>query len=248
MTWVTEVMRKELDERGFIFSPVLFDEPTIRELREECRRTWLESLQAAGPNGETLGPADVRRLRPFLPRMFERSAVVARFAAHPVFCEIGRELIGPDVDLSWSQNCWKEPDPGDLTRFPFHQDGYFAEVTNKDHGYACFLALVPLDLDNGTLCFAAGAHNTSLAHVRNERHHWFECSVEGLEVVPGVLSPGQMVVYRNMTPHGSPPNSSREPREAMLMSFSAPGTALVSTGESFGDAFPVLRGGERVAR
>lgn len=248
MDLVTPVMRAELDERGFVFTDVVFDSATIASLRAECRRVWEVSTALDPRSGAPLEPSDIRRLRPFLPRMFEQSAVVADFAHHEVFRSLGRSLVGPDVDLSWSQNCWKAPDTDEVTRFPFHQDGYFADVTNRDFGYACFIALVPLDVTNGTLHFAARAHKSTLAHVRNDRHQWFECSVDGFEVVPGVLAPGQMIVYRNMTPHGSPPNESALPREAMLMSFGPPGTALVETGELFGDCYPILRGGEPVER
>jgi hypothetical protein len=68
--------------------------------------------------------------------------------------------------------------------------------------------------------------------------------VEGLELVPGTLRPGQMVVYRLMTPHGSPPNVSDEIREAFLITFNVPGIRLVETGELFGDQRPLLRGGQ----
>ena len=55
-----------------------------------------------------------------------------------------------------------------------------------------------------------------------------------------------MVVYRLMTPHGSPPNLSGEVREAFLMTFNVPGVRLVETGELFGDQRPLLRGGRPV--
>jgi hypothetical protein len=55
-----------------------------------------------------------------------------------------------------------------------------------------------------------------------------------------------MVVYRLMTPHGSPPNVSGEVREAFLITFNVPGVRLLETGELFGDQRPLLRGGQAV--
>jgi hypothetical protein len=233
--------RRELDERGFFFTDVLFDADTIEGVRRECWRVWLEAL-AQLPAGA--GPGDVRRLRPFLPRMFERSEGVRRFTRHPVFCRLAGALIGADVDQTWTQACIKLPDAGDITTFPYHQDGRFAEIVQQATAFSCFLALGPLSVENGTLFFAAGAHKTSLPHTRNTNLNWFECSVEGYELVPGVLKPGQMVIYRNMTPHGSPPNHTAAPREAFLVTFNVPGTRLVETGELFGDQRPLLRGGQ----
>jgi hypothetical protein len=231
---------RDLDERGFCFTDVLFDEATIEPVRLACRRIW-QQADSALPGD--VGPHDPRRLRPFLPRAFEKSDEVARFTRHPTFCQLAGELIGPDVDQTWSQACLKLPDPGDVTTFPFHQDSRFAEVTEHTSAISCFLALAPLSIENGTLCFAAGAHRMVLPHSRNDRLGWFECSVAEFEVAEGVLRPGQLVIYRNTTPHGSPPNRSSSPREALLVTFNVPGTRLVETGELFGDQRPLLRGG-----
>ena len=54
----------------------------------------------------------------------------------------------------------------------------------------------------------------------------FVAAVDGLEVVPGTLRPGQMVVYRLNTPHGSPPNATDQIREAFLITFNVPGIRL----------------------
>jgi len=185
-------------------------------------------------------------LRPFLPAPHERSATVARFQRHPVFQDLAREIIGPDVDQTWSQSCMKLPDVDAWTQFPFHQDGKFAAIDHQDSGISCFLALAPLSPENGTLSFAAGAHRTVLPHTWDERLEWWSCPVDGFQVVPGTLRPGAMVVYRLMTPHGSPPNTSTAVREAFLITFNVPDVRLVETGERFGDQRPLLRGGRLV--
>src|SRR6185503_18486063 len=172
-----------------------------------------------------------QRLRPFLPAPHEHSEIIAHFERHLVFQDLAREIIGPDVDQTWSQGCLKLPDVGAWTQFPFHQDGKFAAIDRQDSGISCFLALGPLSPENGTLSFAAGAHRTVLPHAWDERLEWWSCSVDGFEVVPGTLDPGQMVVYRLMTPHGSPPNVSDEIREAFLITLNVPGIRLVETGE-----------------
>ena len=242
---VTERQRRELDERGFFFTDVLFTPEELEPVRNECLRLYRDSIEkipASNPSHRAK-----QRLRPFLPAPHEGSAIVARFQRHAVFQSLAREIIGPDVDQTWSQGCLKLPDIGAWTQFPFHQDGKFAAIDRQDSGFSCFLSLRPLSPDNGTLSFAAGAHGTMLPHTWDEQLEWWACDVDGLEVVPGTLVPGQMVVYRLMTPHGSPPNLTDEMREAFLITFNVPGVRLVETGELFGDQRPLLRGGKAVS-
>jgi phytanoyl-CoA hydroxylase len=241
---VSEQQRRELDERGFFFTDVLFTASEIEPVRRECIRLYHASIEEIPESNRR--HREKQRLRPFLPAPHERSETIARFQRHAVFQEIARAIVGPDVDQTWSQACLKLPDIGAWTQFPFHQDGKFAAIDRQDSGISCFLGLEPLSPENGTLYFAAGAHRTALPHTWDEHLEWWSCSVDGLEVVPGTLRPGQMVVYRLMTPHGSPPNLSERVREAFLITFNVPGIRLVETGELFGDQRPLLRGGRLV--
>ncbi len=241
---VTDQQRRDLDERGFFFTDVLFSDAQLEPVRRECMRLYHASIEEIPERNP--GRRAKQQLRPFLPAPQQGSEIVAQFQRHPVFQDLTREIIGPDVDQTWSQGCLKLPDVGAWTQFPFHQDGKFAAIDGQDSGISCFLALTPLSPENGTLYFAARAHRTVLPHTRDERLEWWSCSVDGLEVVPGTLRPGQMVVYRRRSPHGSPPNVSDQVREAFLITFNVPGVRLLETGELFGDQRPLLRGGQLV--
>ncbi len=238
---VTEQQRRELDERGFFATEKLFSDEELALVRQESFRLHRASIADI--------PADnpIHRkkqgIRPFLPTPQERSETIASFQRHPVFQSLAREIIGPDVDQTWSQCCLKYPDVGRFTRFPYHQDGRFAEIDRQDSGFSCFLALESLSPENGTLHFAAGAHRTALPHQWDERLEWWSCSVDDFEVVPGTLQPGEMIVYRLMTPHGSPPNLTDQVRQAFLITFNVPGVRLLENGELFGDQRPLLRDG-----
>jgi hypothetical protein len=241
---VTDQQRRDLDERGFFFTDVLFTEAELEPVRRECLRLYADSIEEISERD--LAHRAKQRLRPFLPAPQKHSEIIARFQRHPVFQRLARDIVGPDVDQTWSQGCLKLPDVGAWTQFPFHQDGKFAAIDRQDSGFSCFLGLAPLSPENGTLYFAAGAHRTVLAHTWDARLEWWSCSVDGLEVVPGTLQPGQMVVYRLNTPHGSPPNATDRIREAFLITFNVPGIRLVETGELFGDQQPLLRDGRLV--
>jgi ectoine hydroxylase-related dioxygenase (phytanoyl-CoA dioxygenase family) len=228
--------RRELDERGLFFTDVLFTPDEISAVRAECTRVYRQTLTPTTPEHQ--------RVRPFLPEVHRQSEVVARFAMHRVFRALAREIIGPDVDQVWNQACIKLPDAGGLTEFPYHQDAKFAALSDMETGFSCFIALGPLTVENGTLHFASRAHKSALPHTWNADANWWQCGVDEYEIVPGVLSPGQMVVYHPMTPHGSPPNRATAPREAFLLGFGRPLMKLVATGELFGDQRPLLRAGE----
>lgn len=235
---ITERQRQEFRERGVVVTDVLFTHDEVEPVRLECRRLYRESI--AG------GDADAhKRLRPFLPGLHARSETIAVFTRHPVFQELAHALVGPDADQAWNQACLKLPDAGGVTTFPFHQDSKFALVDYRTGGFGCFLALAPLTLENGTLQFAATAHHEVRPHRWNDEANWWECAIDGLEVVPGILAPGQAVLYHPMTPHGSAPNRSPAAREAFLVAFGPPGLRLADTGELFGDQRPLLRGGLR---
>lgn len=238
---VTDEQRRELDERGFFFTDVLFSESEIEPVRTECLRLYRASIEEI-PASNTVH-REKQGLRPFLPAPHKGSQIIADFQRHPVFQEITREIIGPDVDQTWSQGCLKLPDVGAFTQFPYHQDGKFAEIDRLDSGISCFIGLGPLSPENGTLYFAERAHDRALPHTWDERLEWWSCSVDDLVVVPGTLLPGQMIVYRLMTPHGSPPNQTDLMREAFLITFNVPGIRLVETGELFGHQQPLLRNG-----
>ncbi len=241
---VSAEQRRELDDRGFFFTDTLFSAEEIAVVRGECRRLYLASIEAIPESNPK--HREKQRIRPFLPAPQKSSEIIADFQRHPVFQTLAREIIGPDVDQTWSQGCLKLPDVGTFTQFPYHQDGKFAEIDRQDSGFSCFLALEPLSPENGTLHFAARAHRSALSHSWDERLEWWSCPVDEFELVPGTLSPGQMVVYRLMAPHGSPPNLSDRMREAFLITFNVPGIRLVETGELFGDQKPLLRSGKLV--
>lgn len=234
---LTPAQRLQLKERHFVDSDVLFDASQIDEVRRECMRVREEALK--DPHNADV-PAN--RLRPFLPSLHRTSPVVAAFLRHPVFVALARDLIGPDVDQVWNQACLKFPDDNGVTEFPYHQDWQFQQIDDVTPNFSCFIALSHLNEENGTLYFAAGGAMRRLPHVRNEALGWWECSVDGLEVHPSVLQPGQMTVYSVLTPHGSPPNRTSAAREAFLVSFGVPGLTMTN-GEPFGDQRPLLRGG-----
>lgn len=229
-------MREAFERDGFFVVRSGFRPEEIEPVRAACLAAW----QAKHDEGDLLERALVR---PFLPEIHLQSAAVAEFCRHPIFVELARGLIGSEVDQTWNQACFKAPDKGELTRFPVHQDGQFAEVTHPETGFACFIALRPLSRANGSLGFARGHHRKTLEHHWSETDSWWSCAVDDDAMVYPELAVGDFVVYHPKTPHGGEPNGTDAAREAFLVAFNEPEVRLVETGELFGNQRPLLRAG-----
>src|SRR5688572_24338076 len=107
---ITDQQRRELDERGFFFTDVVFTADELEPVRRECLRLYRDSIEKipeSNPSHRTK-----QRLRPFLPSPHEGSEIVARFSRHRVFQDLARAIISADVDQTWSQGCLKLPDVG----------------------------------------------------------------------------------------------------------------------------------------
>ena len=246
----TPAQVSEFYTRGLFVTEPLFSVREIETLRKASHSRYQSHLNqkhaGEGSNQEMIQA----RLRPFLPSVHLESAAVAAFCKHPTFVQLARKLIGDDADLAWNQALLKfnEPTTSFHTRFPFHQDGKFALLNDTTTGFACYIALNELTVENGTLEFAADAHHYLLDHTWSEKYHWWSCDVTEYNIVQGELKPGQMVVYHRMTPHGSTPNHTQSAREAFLISFAPPDLRIQETNEPFGDGVPILRDGEVVSR
>jgi ectoine hydroxylase-related dioxygenase (phytanoyl-CoA dioxygenase family) len=230
-------LRKSFDDHGFVITEPLFDKDLLREVGREVVRLWRGRIER--------GPArdPFLTVRPELPRLHHDSDVMAAFCRHPAFCDLARDLLGPDADIMWNQSYVKAPDRGGLTAIPWHQDAYYAEVDSL--AYNCWVAVTPMTLENGTLMRADGPDDAALLpHVWDDKLLFYRCEVDEKRAVPIVLEPGQAFVYHGKIPHRSGPNHSRGLRVAYGVSFTSAAARLRANGEAFGDRVPLLRGGE----
>lgn len=234
---VSPDQRRAFDEDGYFVSAPAFSEAELAPVRAAIEAAWTQRRTERTRSEE----ARWDRLRPELPRLHRSSDAAAAFCRSPVFAAIAAACIGPDADMMWNQAHVKAPDEAGLTRFPWHQDGAYAQMEHPDT-LSCWVALTRCDARNGAMIMGPGSHRTLAPHAWDdelkylarpapERVHQLEMDV------------GQIVVFRAATAHASPPNRGDAPRFGYSLSFSLPEQRLLPSRMLFGDQVPVTRGG-----
>jgi hypothetical protein len=225
-------------QKGWARGVVAFDERTLAAIRAEIESIW-ERRRAASRDRFAVH-------RPELPRLHRESTVLGAFVRHPALVALAARVIGPDVDMLWNQAHCKAPGGDPLGRYPWHQDGFYAPV-EPSGGYSCWIALTPTRADNGALAGVTRSDDRSLRpHTWNPELTYYVCEVGDEESEVLEMELGEFLLFDNMWPHGSGPNTSAEPRIGYSLSYAHAGTRLKATGQPYGDRVPVLRDGRSV--
>jgi ectoine hydroxylase-related dioxygenase (phytanoyl-CoA dioxygenase family) len=237
---ISPEQRRAFDEEGYFVTAPAFGEAELAPVRAAILEAWAQRQRERTRSDESRWD----RLRPELPRLHRTSDAAAEFCRSPVFAAITGACIGPDADMMWNQAHVKAVDEAGLTRFPWHQDGAYAQMEHPDT-CSCWVALTRCDGRNGAMMMAPGSHKKLLLHRWDEQLKYLACPaperIRQLE-----LDVGQIVVFRAGTAHASPPNRGDAPRFAYSLSFSLPEARLLPSRTSFGDQVPVTRGGRSI--
>ena len=185
---------------GFVLEAA-FDPEEIRRLLAAIDPLEAEAeaaLAAAGRQTFSIArPGEIV----FSPHLVARSEVLKEFSRHPVFQQLTRELIGPDVRLYWDQLVYKKP--GTPDEFPWHQDNGYTFVEPQQY-LTCWVALTDATTANGCPWIVPGAHRQGTLV-----HRWtdlgFECLREPVDAQPLEVSAGSIAVFSSLTPHRTGP-------------------------------------------
>lgn len=232
--------RRAFDEDGYFVTAPAFDEAELAPVRAAIAEAWTRRRQERTRAEE----ARWDRLRPELPRLHRTSDAAAAFCRSPVFAAITAACIGPDADMMWNQAHVKQVDEGGLTRFPWHQDGAYAQMEHPDT-LSCWVAFTRCDERNGAMMMAPGSHRALLPHDWDDQLKYMACA-RPEPVRQLALDVGQIIVFGPRTAHASPPNRGDAPRFGYSLSFSLPEARLLPSRTPFGDQVPLTRGGRRI--
>lgn len=237
---VTAAQRHAYEREGYFVTEPCFTAADLEPIRFAILTAWNRRKQERVRSEE----ARWDRLRPELPRLHRISEAAAAFCRAPAFAAIAAAFIGPDADMSWNQAHVKAPDEDELTTYPWHQDGAYAQMEHPDT-YSCWVAVTRCDVGNGAMIMAPGSHTTLRPHHWDDRLKYLACAPFD-DVRHLALEVGQIVVFRAGTAHASGPNRSQAPRIGYSLSFSVPQARLLPSRTLFGDQFPVIRGGRAI--
>ncbi|MEQ9641081.1 MAG: phytanoyl-CoA dioxygenase family protein [Alphaproteobacteria bacterium] len=121
---------------------------------------WADAHIAATPAAERAKFLDVTDDGSARPRWIDHPVRhctgVGRLARDPRLVDVVTAIIGPDVDIYFSQVFFKPPNGGSPK--PAHQDDFYAGVNNREGLVTAWIALDEASEDNGCLYFADGTH------------------------------------------------------------------------------------------
>lgn len=244
MSLITDAQVDQFRELGYSLTAPMFADGELAAVSAEFDRLWAEEISAAERSGDT-SRFEFTRTRPFIGQAHTRSPLLARFVSSPIYLEACARLIGPDADLYYNQIVIKPPERG--RHFGWHQDSGYTTTEPLEY-ITCWTAISRTFIENGCIWVLPGSHRSGVrTHARNEQDQSVDASVEDdSAAVPVEMAPGQVAIFSSLLLHKSGPNTSGEVRRAYVPQYHVPDVRLVSTGEPWGDRFPVLRNGRRV--
>jgi ectoine hydroxylase-related dioxygenase (phytanoyl-CoA dioxygenase family) len=137
---------------------------------------------------------------------------------------VAEALLGPETQLMGLHAIRKPPRSGAPT--PWHQDEAYWDPSYEHHAVSVWIPLQPATLANGCLSFVPGSH---LEELREHELTAPDCA-EGLQAVDQVvtggvaceLHAGDATVHGGRTLHSAGPNTTDEPRRALVVAFRTP--------------------------
>jgi ectoine hydroxylase-related dioxygenase (phytanoyl-CoA dioxygenase family) len=164
-----------------------------------------------------------------IPNLWEKDEGVRRFVMARRFARIAAELMGVrGVRIYHDQALFKEAHGGPT---PWHQDQYYWPLAT-DKFVTMWMPLTDVSTEMGPMTFANGSHK--LGHlgkvpISDESQAIFEefIAQKQLSLQPGsAMAAGDATFHAGWTLHGTPPNSTDRPREAMTIIYFADGAYI----------------------
>lgn len=243
MSLISKAQVQDFHELGYFVTEPMFSDEELGAVTAEFHRLWDEFIQEAEKGGDARQIA-IARNRPFIGQVHTRSAIMAEFVKAPIYLEACSQLIGPDADLYYNQAVMKPPERG--RHFGWHQDSGYTTTEPLEY-VTCWTAISRTFVENGCIWVLPRSHQRGVVpHARNEAESSLDAvSVDETGAIPVEMAPGQVAVFSSLLLHKSGPNTSNETRLGYVPQYHSPTVRLASTGQPWGDQFPVLRGGKR---
>ncbi|MBI2807791.1 MAG: phytanoyl-CoA dioxygenase family protein [Planctomycetes bacterium] len=133
------------------------------------------------------------------------------YTKHPLWCALARALVGEEASSESPE--WFNKPPGTNSPTPPHQDNYYFCLT-PPHVVTIWLALDPVDEENGCLRYVAGSHLRGIRPHERTNVLGFSQGItdfgpdDSAREAPVHLRPGDAVAHHGNTIHRAEPNRS----------------------------------------
>jgi hypothetical protein len=212
---------------GFLRVDALTSTEEVQALQQVYDRLFEPG--ATTEPGDRVELAPERDGRPTLPQVLnpDRYAPELRdTTAYRNAFALARQLLGGEVHPMGMHAIRKPPRSGAET--PWHQDEAYWDPAYDHPAISVWIPLQPATLDNGCMQFVAASHRGEVLD-----HQLIDRRADGLrlrdpslvgEAVACQLPPGGATIHAARTLHRTGPNTTDEPRRALIMAFRAPPT------------------------
>jgi len=200
-------------EDGYVVVEGLFGPPEVEELLDNFMR-----MHAGGPIPGCFEPAsveeadgDILKLYPRMMHPHRVDGMSLRYLLDDRLEEVLTDLFGEEPLAAQSMLYFK---PAGAKGQALHQDNFFLKV-EPGTCIAAWVALDPADEENGGLEVVPGTHDMDIfcpeeADPEVSFTRDYVPVPEGLEALPVVMRPGDVLFFNGQLVHGSQPNRSED--------------------------------------
>lgn len=138
---------------------------------------------------------------------------------HPKLLRVVSNLLGErEPQLFQDMALIKPPRLG--REKPWHQDNAYFNYPQGTPVVGVWIALDEATIENGCMQFLPGQHRTG-PRIHFQRRDWQICDTEilGQHSVAAPLTPGGLLLFSGLLPHGTPHNSSAHRRRALQFHY-----------------------------
>jgi phytanoyl-CoA hydroxylase len=212
-----EALRTKFDEDGFVIVRRLFDPAQLQEIKAQLDRYITQVVPTLPKDAAFFDdyskPETLRKMQQIDQRDPWFKTFMNEGPHVPMLEYFLRDKFSPQ-GLDWFDKL-----PFDKNATPAHQDGFYW-CRRPNNGCSLWIALDPVDLDNGCLWYARGSHKLGLLPHAPSGVLGFSQGLKNfdpakVDAVPIELSPGDAVAHSAATIHWTGVNKTPRHRRAM---------------------------------
>jgi phytanoyl-CoA hydroxylase len=215
-------LKPAYDRDGFVVVPRFLDDQELAELRAQLDRYIREVVPTLPPTAaffqDRARPETLKQMQHMDGDPFFRD-----YVRHPRWVALGEALVGEEARCAAPE--WFNKPPGTEHVTPPHQDNFYF-CLRPPHVTTLWLALDPVDEENGCLRYVTGSHLVGVRPHAPSRIVGFSQSIsdyseeDEARAVPVHLQPGDLVAHHGDTIHRAEANrSATRHRRAFAMVF-----------------------------
>lgn len=229
---LTDEQKQQFHEQGYVVVPGVLSSEEVERYKRRASEIAHGDIP---PGGEKMLVRDVRvakgKYKPDDPekglwKLLQPDWYDSTFRTYPEtenLLDPVEQLLGPDLKCFLTMMIYKPPGLEEV-HHPFHQDKFYFNFGPADMILGTWIALDPVNQDNGGMIFIPGSHKELVDHEfdTSEMQNFGILYAKGYEAghpdeVPIEMEPGDCVYFHSQLLHRTGPNVTPHHRRALTM-------------------------------